>query len=71
MAKSKKKSKLTTNEALEQLLGHKASKRLRQLAATLAADNGKKKEKGKKQKKEKKAPKAKKTPKAKKVAETE
>ena len=57
MAKSKKKKKLTTNEALEQLLGHKAAKRLRQLATRLAADDDKKK----KPKKTKKATKAKKT----------
>lgn len=32
-----KKRKLTTNEALEQLLGKKASKRLRKLAKQVAA----------------------------------
>ena len=37
MAKStKKRRKLTTSEALEQLLGRKAAKRLRQLANQLA-----------------------------------
>jgi hypothetical protein len=36
MAKSKKRRKLTTSEALEELLGRKAAKRLRQLANQLA-----------------------------------
>jgi hypothetical protein len=44
MAKSTKKArKLTTSEALEQLLGRKAAKRLRQLAMQLAADENDKK----------------------------
>lgn len=39
MARSKKKSpKLTTNEALELLLGRKAAKRLRQLAKRVATE---------------------------------
>lgn len=38
MAKANKKSrKLTTNEALEQLLGKKAAKRIRQVAKQVAA----------------------------------
>ena len=36
MAKSKKPKKLTTEQALEQLLGRKAAKRIRQIAARLA-----------------------------------
>lgn len=39
MARSKKKApKLTTNEALELLLGRKAAKRLRQLAKRVAME---------------------------------
>jgi hypothetical protein len=40
MAKSNKK-KLTTNEALEQLLGKKAAKRIRRVAKQVAAVDGK------------------------------
>jgi hypothetical protein len=40
MAKSTKKPrKLTTNEALELLLGRKAAKRIRQVATQLAAED--------------------------------
>lgn len=51
MTPAKKARKLTTEEALEQLLGGKAAKRIRQLAEQLAdGENG-----GKKDKKDKKA----------------
>jgi hypothetical protein len=46
MAKSdKKRRKLTTNEALEQLLGKKAAKRIRQVAKQLATAGKAKKKK--------------------------
>ena len=54
MAKSKtKKRKLSTNEALEQLLGHKAAKRLRKLAMQFA-DEQRPKKKSKKAARKKK-----------------
>ena len=50
MAKSKKPKKLTTEEALERLLGRKAAKRIRQVAVRIAAedDDSKAKKAGKK-----------------------
>ena len=39
MKKAKKSESLTTNEALEALLGRKAAKRLRQLAVQVAAED--------------------------------
>jgi hypothetical protein len=46
MAKTTSKArKLTTNQALEQLLGRKAAKRLRQVAVQLAANPKKAKKK--------------------------
>ena len=44
---------LTTNEALEQLLGHKAAKRLRQLAEEVASSDEKQKAKKKEKQKHK------------------
>lgn len=38
----KKRLRVTTGEAVEQLLGKKAAKRLRQIATQLAADEDKK-----------------------------
>ncbi len=49
MAKAKKVRKLTTEEALEALLGRKAAKRIRQLARRLADEQDDDKE-GKKAK---------------------
>lgn len=46
----KKRRKLTTNQALEQLLGRKAAKRLRTLAMELAEMPGKSKRKRKSKK---------------------
>lgn len=50
MANSKRAKTLTTEQALEELLGRKAAKRIRQLAERLARDDD-----GKKAKKAKKA----------------
>jgi hypothetical protein len=50
MAKAKKPKKLTTEQALEQLLGRKAAKRIRSVAERLALEDAKEK-KGKKAKK--------------------
>jgi hypothetical protein len=56
MAKvKKKKRKLTTNEALELLLGRKAAKRLRRLAMRLAAEDANGGETGKDKKTREKA----------------
>jgi hypothetical protein len=45
-----KKAKMTTNEALEWLLGKKAAKRLRQLATQLAGEDRKARRRQKKTK---------------------
>lgn len=50
---SKKRRELTTNQALESLLGAKAAKRLRKLAERIADEDARKK-KGKKRAKGKK-----------------
>lgn len=51
MAKAKKAKTLTTEQALEQLLGRKSAKRVRQLAERLANDEDDDSEKGKKARK--------------------
>ena len=50
MAKAKRVRQLTTEEALEALIGRKAAKRIRQLAQRLAndQDDDKKRKKGRK-----------------------
>jgi hypothetical protein len=58
MAKSSKKTrKMTTNEALEALLGKKAAKRLRKIAKQLTGADQKGSKKKRKRKKKKAAPK--------------
>jgi hypothetical protein len=49
-AKAKKAPTLTTEEALEALLGRKAAKRIRRVAERLASDDGDKKNKKAKKK---------------------
>lgn len=48
MAKAKKVRKMTTEQALQALLGRKAAKRIRQVAERVANDDDKKGKKAKK-----------------------
>ena len=55
MAKSGKKRKMTTDEALESLLGKKAAKRLRRVAKEIADNDQRSKKKNQNKKTKKKA----------------
>ena len=50
MAKAKQSKKLTTEQALEELLGRKAAKRIRQVAERLISEDERKKNKKAKKK---------------------